>query len=184
MAIVASSEKVAAKTPPTRWYRPRLVADAMPPLVKPAFQRRGFTIAPLLLQWASVVGDDLARFSRPQKITFSGKDQKDGVLHVAVPSSFTLDMQYKQPIFLEKINTFFGFKAVKALKIYHEPLSSFPMARQQVRIAPVQQPSDNSVEAVLARLRAVRLQSRKESAVILSAAKNLHAAKDPSLRSG
>lgn len=53
------------------------------------------------------------RFHFSGKIGFRGKERQNGVLQVAaVNGAFALELQHREKFVLEKVNAFFGYKAV------------------------------------------------------------------------
>ena len=79
--------------------------------------KKGVIEMKILSEWKNIVGQDLAEHSLPEKISFA-KDQRDnGVLHLAVTSgAFAIEISHNTPLILEKINTYFGYKAVTKIK--------------------------------------------------------------------
>ncbi len=89
-------------------------------LLRPAFDRYGAAYAELLRQWPAIVGDALARVSRPEKLSRrSGpaEGERAGRLTIAVAPGHALVLEHDKTRILERINTVFGFGLVEALKI-------------------------------------------------------------------
>ena len=80
--------------------------------------KQGLIEMKILTAWGSIVGDDLAAYSIPEKISFSKDKRDNGTLHLLVASgAYALHIGHKTSIILEKINTFFGYNAVSQIKI-------------------------------------------------------------------
>ena len=80
--------------------------------------KQGLVEMKILTAWNSIVGDDLAKYSIPEKISFVKDNRDNGILHLVVANgSYALQIGHKTTIILEKINTFFGYKAVSQIKI-------------------------------------------------------------------
>ncbi len=88
-------------------------------LIKPVFKARGLMEGKIITHWAQIVGDKFAQFSLPEKITFPKGKKMEGTLHLSVTSSGALFTHYVQDLVLERINTFFGYKAVSKLRMVH-----------------------------------------------------------------
>ncbi len=94
----------------------RAVGVSLPQATKGAVARRGFAEARLLLDWASIVGDTMARHTLPERLTRPRGDAS-GVLHVRVAGAFALELQHLEPAVVERINAYFGHAAVARLKL-------------------------------------------------------------------
>ncbi len=97
---------------------PERLSSSMAPLVKKILGPRGLAEIEILENWEKIIGPELARFSCPQKIDFSKDSRCEGTLHLmAASGAYALEIQHKTELILERINTFFGYRAVSALKI-------------------------------------------------------------------
>lgn len=71
----------------------------------------------LILNWNSIVGEELAECTKPQKISYA-QNVNSGVLHLLVTNgSKALEMQHMVSLVIEKITVFFGYKAVYGIKV-------------------------------------------------------------------
>ena len=88
------------------------------PLAKNILGKKGFVGTDILFHWEEIVGQGIAKFCFPDKIDFK-KDQRDnGTLHVITTNgAFATEIKHKENLILEKINTYFGYRAVSGLKI-------------------------------------------------------------------
>ena len=100
----------------------RALAADVPHIVKPALGKRGFVEGQLVAQWADVVGSDLARRMMPEKLTFPSGQRRDGTLRLRVAPGFALEVQHREPQILERLNTFFGYRALARLVLVQGPL--------------------------------------------------------------
>ena len=122
-----------APAQPTRGLRPvtaKTVGSFVPRLTKPAFERYGFSAAALITDWSTIVGADIARYTMPERlkwpkrVEWSGDDVADAergrpgaTLVLAVASGRALDVQYKCAQLAERINAYFGYRAVSDIRI-------------------------------------------------------------------
>ena len=88
-------------------------------LVKPVFKNRGLMEGKIVTHWAQIVGEKFAHMSFAEKITFPKGKRSEGTLHLNVTSSGALLFQYAQDLILERVNTFFGYKALSKLRMIH-----------------------------------------------------------------
>jgi hypothetical protein len=93
-------------------------------LTKSVFSRYGFAYADVLTQWSAIVGEELGQVSVPEKIrwpraTGSAGDgaKRGGTMILRVAEGRALEFQHLVPRIIERINGFYGYEAVTALKI-------------------------------------------------------------------
>src|SRR5690242_13112587 len=115
------AEKTSEKTEEVRRRNgvARLSAN-LPALTKTAFRNtlggRGFAEAGLITEWASIVGADVARMSRPLQIAFRQGERKGGVLTIACGGAAARELQHRKPQILDRINSHFGYAAIAELR--------------------------------------------------------------------
>lgn len=96
----------------------RAIGASVERLTRPIFGKRGFQDARLINKWESVVGPMLSAHTAPTKIVYPRGKRRDGALHLTVDNSaFALELQHLEPQMLERINTFFGYRAVGHIRI-------------------------------------------------------------------
>ncbi len=65
----------------------------------------------------------MARHTQPEKIVFSRDGVSGGTLHLRCDSgAFATEIQHLEPQIIERVNTFFGYKAVVRVKLIQGPL--------------------------------------------------------------
>lgn len=93
------------------------LSKALEKVTKPLFKKRGFVESRLITQWPQIVGTQLAIHCIPEKLVFDRWNQTGAKLHLVTESAWALELQHMEPVLLEKIAGFFGFKAVDRLVI-------------------------------------------------------------------
>ncbi len=140
----------------------RAIGAALPAATRNALGRRGYVEARLMLDWPSVIGEALARFSMPEKLA-RGRGGEPGSLHVLVDGAFALELQHLAPQVVERVNGYFGYPAIATLKLRQgrmpvstakrrpkpEPLAPDVAADLAGRLAPI---GDPDLRAALDRL--------------------------------
>jgi len=76
----------------------------------------------MILEWASIVGSGLALETLPVKLSFARGERADGTLHLRVASGAAPMVQHLEPMIVERINSFFGYRAVGRLAMRQGPL--------------------------------------------------------------
>lgn len=91
----------------------------------------------ILTSWTSIVGEELAQYTLPQKIDFKKDARDNGTLYLLTQSgSFALEIGHRTPVILEKINTFFGYNAVSKIKIIQS--DSFVLETDNTKFADIE----------------------------------------------
>ena len=104
-------------------HGPRALAKTIGRITKPIFSRRGFADGAVIDEWPAIAGDLLAQHTVPEKIDYPRNVKTDGTLRLRVDSgSFALEIQHFEPQLIERINTYFGYRAVGSVKTIQGPL--------------------------------------------------------------
>ena len=98
------------------------VGASLPTVAAPSLRKRGFAQGRLITEWPASAGDLLARETVPQKLVFPRGSKGDGTLHLRVSSGFALELQHIAPQLIERINGFFGYRAVADLRFQQGPV--------------------------------------------------------------
>ena len=82
--------------------------------------------------WPAIAGDAIAAHSQPEKITYVGRERTGGLLHLRIDNSaMATQLQHLEPQFLERINAYFGYRAVARLRLFHGPLPKAGLSPRQ-----------------------------------------------------
>jgi hypothetical protein len=98
---------------------PKTLSQIIEPLTRPVFKAQGIATTRLVTEWEQIVGTKLAQHSLPQKLSFPAGKTVGGTLTVAVSNGFATEMQHMQPVILDRLGTYFGYKAVERITISH-----------------------------------------------------------------
>ena len=82
-----------------------------------AIRKRGFVESALIHKWASIVGEENAAWSVPNRLVFLRGSTLDATLHLDVLSARALEIQHNELVILERINVVFGYKAINKIAI-------------------------------------------------------------------
>lgn len=97
---------------------PRPVGVAAGRVARPLIRRRGLAEAGVVADWPRIVGEETAAWTRPERLRVArGSGVAGGVLHLRVASGRAPELQHREPILIERINAYFGYRAVARLKI-------------------------------------------------------------------
>lgn len=94
---------------------------ALQGLIKELDAKFGRGAGALEPRWREIVGDRLARVTRPQKLT-KGRGGAGGVLELRVAGAAALLVQHQSEDILQRVNLFLGAGAVDRLRIAQGPI--------------------------------------------------------------
>jgi hypothetical protein len=115
----------------------RQVARLLGGVLDPAARRRGFAQASLLADWATIVGPSLARRCQPVRVDYAPGKRRGGTLLVHAGGATAIEVQHAAPQIVERINTYFGFNAVRQLRLLQVPLKPVAPPRSAPRLRPL-----------------------------------------------
>jgi hypothetical protein len=113
----------------------RAVGSFVPKLTRKAFEKYGFSAATLLTDWAAIVGQDLASYTSPDRLKWprgadaygevaEGAEGRPGAtLVLRVDGPRALEVEHRRRQLLERINAYFGYRAVADLRIIQAPIA-------------------------------------------------------------
>ncbi len=103
----------------------RAIGATVEKLTKPIFGRRGFDEAAVITDWPAIIGGMLAEKTRPERIAYAGRARTEGTLHLRLASSaLAPELQHLENQLVERINTYFGYRAVGRIRIIHGPIAT------------------------------------------------------------
>ena len=95
----------------------RPVADLVPQIGRAAFRRFGFVQSSVVTRWPEIVGETHARVCTPESIRFPPGEKSDGIMQLVVLPAHAPLIQHILPEIAERVNRFFGYKAVAKIKM-------------------------------------------------------------------
>ena len=110
------------KTQAKRYERPRggqarAISELMPEIGRTAFRRFGFVQSSVVTRWPEIVGPRHARVCVPEAIRFPPGEKSEGILQLVVVPAHAPIIQHVIPEIMERVNRFFGYKAVAKVKL-------------------------------------------------------------------
>lgn len=109
----------------------RKLSELIGKVLEPIVARRTGMQVELLAGWKEMVGEEFASTTRPEKIDWPRRAHEDdpfepGTLVVACEPASALFFQHELGPIVERTNQFFGFEAIKRVRIRQKPVSSGP----------------------------------------------------------
>jgi len=108
--------------------------------IRRAGEKRGFVETRLLTHWPEIVGEDLARISRPIKVHY-GRQGFGATLTVLVHGAVAPMFQADEPRIRERVNACYGYSAISKIRLTQTAETGFaeppaPFAPPPVRPDP------------------------------------------------
>ena len=129
-----SDKKAKCEASNVRRGRVRALGETLQPITRQALGSRCLAEATLIAEWPTVAGEDTARLCQPRHLRFPKRDiRRDGTLTLRVKPAEATRLSYREPVLVERINAFFGYRAVARLRLEQGPL------KQRERYQPPQQ---------------------------------------------
>lgn len=143
-----------ALTPPNPEHRRRGFEPAfglMKDAVRVAGESRGFAVARLLTHWGDVAGEEMARKTRPVKISY-GKGGMGATLTLLVKASEAPMVQMALPVLKERVNAVYGYAAINHIHLTQTAPTGFAEGQAEFTAAPKAAPEpDPEVQAQAAK---------------------------------
>ncbi|HEV7254877.1 MAG TPA: DciA family protein [Mesorhizobium sp.] len=119
------------RNPPSR--NPRPLNDLASAVLDPVLRKRAGISVALIQSWEDIVGESVARRSRPEKIQWPRRRHDDepfqsATLVVAAEASAALELQHQTGELMARVNAFLGFRAIGKVKLVQK-FSPEPLAK-------------------------------------------------------
>lgn len=178
MLVCADAERIPSVDPQAmsddrRQFGPRQVAGALARVTRPLLRRQGLAAASIVPRWTEIVGGTLAAHTLP--VRYTPDRSGGGTLRIRVDGGWAPEIQHLEPVVIERINAFFGYRAVSRLALVQGPLpgrgsapAAAPVAAEPPaeELAAIEEIADERLREAfrrLARARAARPDSVKKS---------------------
>ena len=104
-----------------------LVGDLAAAALKPVLGKRGFAAGEVVARWRAIAGAEIAAISTPERIVWrrgktEGGEPLPGVLVLRVARAHAVDVQHLSSLIIERVNGYFGYRAVGSLRLRQAPL--------------------------------------------------------------
>jgi hypothetical protein len=134
--------------PVARSLKIKAVGSFLPSLTAQAFKKFGFSTAQLIMEWPAIVGRELAARCVPERLKWPprpeaeadaeevepARGRRGATLVLRVDGARALDIDYQRQQILDRVNAYFGYRAVSELRLIQAPL---PVSPQPERPRPV-----------------------------------------------
>ena len=101
------------------------VAELIGPALDPIVRKRGLARAEIISWWADIVGAAYAGHTAPERIRWP-RDGKAATLVVRCDPAIALQFSYEADRVRERLNGYFGYAAVGAVRIIQQKIGASP----------------------------------------------------------
>ena len=141
---------------------PRAIASFVGKSARAALVKRGFAQADILAKWTSIVGPNLANCSSPEKLNYSRHTNKDATLRIRVAPGWAPEFQHFEPLIIERINSFFGYRAVLRLQLIQAPIQK-PDIKKRPPLVPLTEAQLEWIQSATNEITDAELKKRLEA---------------------
>lgn len=136
---------------------PKPLKQVLERTTRPIATKRGFSETRIITDWALIVGEHIAGYATPLKLSFPKDKNTGGNLTVVAHPAYALEIQQMSPMILDKIASYVGFRAVDRITI-EQAYSALPETKAEppAPAAPTTTTSSDPLEAALERLARIR----------------------------
>lgn len=139
--------------------RPRPLSDLVSGLTRDVFGKKNLLFGKMLSAWPHIAGADLAERTLPLDLKFSKKNgNNQATLHLAVQSAFALEFSYQKTLLIERLNIFFGYPAIKDIKIIQDSTVMDNKKTKKAKIRPLSLQEERKIETLIAEIQESDLQ--------------------------
>ena len=119
---------------------PKPLSQLVAKTIEDAFAKQGFASTGIVTHWPEIVGLEIAEHCEPMRMIWPRRvhedDPEPATLVLRVEGPVALEIQHLSGVIIEKVNRFFGFRAVGRIQIRQAPL----MRREKKKPSPAPDP--------------------------------------------
>lgn len=118
------------------------ISEVANALIDPVLAKRAGINTMLLGSWDEIAGSQFAECTRPERIAWprraaemagEGGGYQPGVLTIACEGARALFLSHQQGEIIQRINGFFGFPAIRQIRIVQKPVTQHIKGRKRLR---------------------------------------------------
>ena len=107
--------------------QPKPLGQLVGKTIADALARQGFASTGVVTHWPEIVGAEIADHAEPMRMIWPRRVHEDdpdpATLVLRVEGPVALEIQHLSGVIIEKVNRFFGFRAVGRIQIRQAPLA-------------------------------------------------------------
>lgn len=107
----------------------RMASDRARPALDKIAGRQGFAELDVLLHWPEIIGEALAPICRPIRVRYGSARKLGATLVVETNSARAPEVDHLSPRIIERVNQFYGYRAVSRVQIVQTGAIGFAEAQ-------------------------------------------------------
>jgi len=141
--------------------KPRSLSDLVPGLTRNILGKKSLLFGKMLADWPNIAGADMAAKTMPLDLKYAKKidKQSQATLHLAVQSAYALEISYQKSLLIERLNMFFGYPAIKDIKIIQQTNIMSNKKAASAPIRPLTLQENQSLDGIVAEIKENDLQT-------------------------
>ena len=125
------------------------IGSSLPKVIDKNIKKKNFIEISLINNWEKIIENDITRFCYPEKIIFSGTDNSGGTIILKTKRGRSMEIEFKSEEIIEKINQYFGYKAIKKISI----LQDFNQTNEKTKKITKKQPSKFNQKKIINKIK-------------------------------
>ena len=93
------------------------IGETLTKILEKKLKKANFIEISIIKNWKEIVGDDIAKYCWPIKITFSNENNLSSKIIIQVKRGWSLEIEHKSYEIIDKLNQYFGYKAISKINI-------------------------------------------------------------------
>ncbi len=98
---------------------PQPMGNVLNAVTAPVIRKHGSLKARIFSYWPEIVGTEIAAKCRPKDLSFPPQRKDKGKLTLLVQPGFALELQHSEPLILEKLAVYIGYRAIETIRLVH-----------------------------------------------------------------
>ena len=96
------------------------VGKSLPKIINKNIKERNFFEISLIKKWKEIIGNDIAKFCWPIKISFPNIKNSNGIIFLKTKRGRSMEIEFKNEEIIEKLNQYFGYKAIDKISVVQD----------------------------------------------------------------
>ena len=94
----------------------KTVGNSLPKTLNKILKKGGYNYSTIINNWRELVGKKTSEICYPKSVK-TNRELEEGILQLNVSHGNQLDVEYGKKDIIDKINSFFGYKFIKQIKL-------------------------------------------------------------------
>ena len=96
------------------------ISSSLPKIIDKKVKEKNFIEISLIKNWKKIIGNNIAEFCWPIKVSFQNINNSNGIIFLKTSRGKSMEIEFKNEEFIEKLNQYFGYKAISKISIVQD----------------------------------------------------------------